>query len=138
MSYIFDASAIVEAIKRFGEKAPRILWKNITLDLTYYELGNTIWREHALKKSISFEGALEKAQEAFRLLGVMRVERITTLEEFEETMRIASKLGLTFYDAAYAQKAKAGGLTLVTEDRKLLEKAGRVGVRATNTEHLAA
>lgn len=136
MSYVFDASAIAKLLRTRLGKAIHILAGNTTLDLAYYELGNIIWKEHTLEKTIGMGEALEKTRMLAAILAEMRVE--TVMGELVETLRLAATHRLTFYDAAYLEKAKSRGLTLVTEDRELLGKAAKAGVRATTTENLAA
>jgi len=43
-----------------------------------------------------------------------------------EAVKLAGKLNLTYYDAAYLNQAKKLGLTLITEDNELKEKAEKV------------
>jgi len=51
----------------------------------------------------------------------MRILNISNLEK--EVLRMSVELGLTAYDASYIVLAQKYGLTLVTEDRKLMSKA---------------
>jgi predicted nucleic acid-binding protein len=51
----------------------------------------------------------------------MRILNISNLEK--EVLRMSVELELTAYDASYIVLAQKYGLTLVTEDRKLMSKA---------------
>ncbi len=125
-------------MKRLGEKAVKILKDNVTLNLAYYELGNVIWKEHAVEGRISLEEALDKAQKTAEILQIMEAEEVNTSEEFKETMKLASELKPTFYDSAYIQKAKTKTLTLVTEDRELLEKARKANINTITINELTS
>lgn len=51
-------------------------------------------------------------------------------------MKHATELKLTFYDASYLHVAKSKGLTLVTEDKELSEKAKRINIKAITVSEL--
>ena len=127
--YVFDPSAIAILLKRTGEKAVKILKNQQTLDLARYELGNIIWKESVLRKTISTEEAISKAKHLAKLFKIMEIFKIETDMDFGETMKIASKLKLTFYDAAYLYVARKNKLKLVTEDKELKEKAEKINIK---------
>ncbi len=127
--YVFDSSAIAILLKRTGEKAVKILKNQQTLDLARYELGNIIWKESVLRKTISTEEAISKAKHLAKLFKIMEIFKIETDMDFAETMKIASKLKLTFYDAAYLYVARKNKLKLVTEDKELKEKAEKINIK---------
>ena len=127
--YVFDSSAIAILLKRTGEKAVKILKNQQTLDLARYELGNIIWKESVLRKTISIEEAISKAKHLAKLFKIMEIFKIETDIDFAETMKIASKLKLTFYDAAYLYVARKNKLKLVTEDKELKEKAEKINIK---------
>ncbi|RLF16262.1 MAG: hypothetical protein DRJ97_01525 [Thermoprotei archaeon] len=66
----------------------------------------------------------------------MKVLEPKSLEDYTGIMKLASKLKLTFYDAAYLYVAKRDRPALVTEDAKLIEKASFIEVKAVNTDRL--
>lgn len=138
MMYILDSSAIAIILKRFREKAIGLLEGNVTLNLAHYELGNIIWKEHAVEKRISQEEAVDKAQKTAKILQLLKTEEAETPEDFKEAMKLAVELKLTFYDSAYIQKAKAKTLTLVTEDKELLKKAGNANVKAVTVKEFTS
>ncbi|MEM2123456.1 MAG: hypothetical protein QXE79_07465 [Candidatus Bathyarchaeia archaeon] len=44
-----DSSSIAIILKRLREDSVEALEGKITLDLTCYELGNVVWKEHVIK-----------------------------------------------------------------------------------------
>lgn len=128
--YLLDSSAIAILLKRFGRNALKYIEGMCTLDLARYEMGNIVWKECALKASISLKEAISKAKYIVKLLKTMKVEGMYLDEDFEGAMALALKLKLTFYDASYLHVAKKYGLTLVTEDGELREKSKKVNVKA--------
>lgn len=106
------------------------------MDLTRYELGNMIWKQCALEGLISPEEATSKAKDMARILRITKSEKIESSEDFAGAMRLATGLKLTFYDASYLHIAKSRGLTLVTEDKELAEKAKHINIKALTTSEL--
>ena len=56
MRLIFDSSSIFRAIQT---NRIRVLMERHTLDLARYELGNILWKEHALYKRLTTEENLK-------------------------------------------------------------------------------
>jgi len=119
--YLLDASSFIKALKL---KRPEVVVKNFVQWLTAYEVLNAIWREARLARSMREDRALELASLVKELLGHAKVLDIRGLEE--EVLRTALRLGLTAYDSSYVVLAKEHGLTLVTEDYELKERAREV------------
>ncbi len=94
---------------------------NYTLDLARYELGNTLWKQRILLKKLG-DGELERM---VRLMSdVLALMRVLTVEGSEgAVMKVATELGVSFYDAAFVYQAKAVGASLVTEDERLSGKS---------------
>lgn len=134
--HLLDSSAVAVILKRLRERSVKVLEGKTTLDLTGYELGNVVWKECALRGMIDQEAAAEKAGGIARILGSMVREEIRSGEDFGGTMRLATSLGLTFYDASYLHVAGSRGLTLVTEDGELRERAKRAGVKVITVGEL--
>ncbi len=112
---IFDASSIFVAVKN---KKLRILKNVTTSSLVRYELGNVIWKEIYLHKTLNYEESLK----LLRLL-MKVVEKVDISEpDYVETLKTACKYGITFYDAVYVQLAIDHSDVLVTEDKKLKRK----------------
>lgn len=117
MNALFDSSAIFKAIK---ENKIELLNENCTLELARYELGNIIWKEHALQKRISQQESKMMIKTVKRVLNIMNVLEIAGNEE--QILDISTKLKITFYDASYTYFAKAKELKLITEDARLIKK----------------
>lgn len=125
MKFLLDASSVVEIVRALEEeKALRLLSENSILDLTKYEVGNAIWKEHVLHRTISEEEFLE----FFSLLQKL-VSRTNTLliepQNLSEAGEIAAKEKMTYYDASYITIAKIRRLILVTEDGRLRQVAAK-------------
>jgi len=132
--HLLDASAIAMLLKKKREKAAELLKNEHTTNLAGYELGNIIWKEHALRNAISLQEAVDKAKHIAKLLKIMKILKIETDEDYAKAIELASKHRLTFYDAAYAYLAEKHKLTLVTEDTELREKANTANIKAIPTD----
>lgn len=128
MKHLLDASALVPLLGDFGEhlieKAAEM--QLLTTDLAVYEAGNSLWKLSTLLKLISPEDAVE----AVGVLGSLTARGVIRPVGFGEldlagALRLAGGEELTFYDASYIVAAEATEATLVTEDGKLKEAAGR-------------
>ncbi|RLE85508.1 MAG: DNA-binding protein [Thermoprotei archaeon] len=128
--YLFDASSIVNLIKR---GCLRVFEKGMTIELALYESLNAVWKEHTLLKRIDKEVALEYAYILSKVFEAIKVASIRGLET--EVYKIACKESLTIYDASYLCFAAKNGLALVTDDKKLEEKASRY-VKVLNSSTL--
>mgnify|MGYP000453938014 CR=1 FL=1 len=112
---IFDASSIFLAVK---SKKLTVLKDAKTSQLVRYELGNAVWKEVRIHKTVSCERALE----LLNLLGSV-VDKIEIAEpDYAETLKTACRYNLTFYDAVYVQLAMENSDVLITEDKKLRNK----------------
>ena len=110
---LFDSSAIINLC---GEKKIDPLLEGKTLSLAFYEVGNAVWRQVHVHKSITREEGdlvLDSLMEVVR-----RMEKIE-VEKPLEILRIAVEENLTYYDASYLQAAIEKDLTLITDDKKL-------------------
>jgi len=83
-----DASALLLLIKKSEVKATiQLLKDSAILDLTFYEIGNAVWKETTLKY-LTEEGAQKLAPLAQIVL--KRMNQITaTAEDFPEILQIA-------------------------------------------------
>ncbi len=106
---------------------------NWALDLTFYEVGNAVWKLNTITKKIS-------TSEADNLLSNLlntvagRINQISSSEiDHLSTMRVAREEKLSFYDATYLSVAIARNLLLVTDDGRLLNSAKKyVAVRTSS------
>jgi predicted nucleic acid-binding protein len=133
VGYVLDASAIGALLERMKDKGLIYLKGTIILDLTLYELGNIIWKACHLRRVLSEEEAMEGAKDLVKVLELARRVQLKG-EDVEEVMRLALRLGLTFYDASYLYLAKSKDYVLVTEDEDLLRQAATAGVRVIRVE----
>jgi predicted nucleic acid-binding protein len=114
---LFDSSAIIVLC---GEKKLDKLLDGWTINLAYYELGNAVWKQVNIHKKITTneaEKVLDSLMEAFKRL------KKPKNEDALETLKIAIKENLTYYDASYIRTAIKNAFTLVTDDDKLLKTA---------------
>lgn len=128
MNYLLDASALLPLITRRGKlliiEASRE--DLATTDLAIYEACNSLWKLSTLLKQISLKDAVDVANtiKDLAIRGVIKPIKFTKLD-FSNTLRIANKEGLTFYDASYIVAAKNLEAILVTEDEKLKKTANK-------------
>ncbi|MEM4473747.1 MAG: type II toxin-antitoxin system VapC family toxin [Candidatus Bathyarchaeia archaeon] len=128
MKYLLDASALLPLVVRRGKQ---LLFEAsredlVTTDLALYEACNSLWKL-TLLKSISIEDAIDAATTIKDLAtrGVIKTIKFTKLD-FSNTLQIAYKEGITFYDASYIATARNAEATLVTEDEKLKKTASKL------------
>lgn len=126
---LFDASSIINLC---GEKKLDKLLEKWTINLAFYELGNAVWKQAYIYKAISASEAniiLDSLTEVFMKL--KKPEKENALE----TLNIAVKEGITYYDAAYIQASLENGLTLVTDDEQLF-RASKKYVKTITSDEL--
>jgi len=117
--FLFDSSAMIALC---GRKELDELLQGWTVDLSFYELGNTVWKQVHLYRTLKMEEA-SLALDA--LISVFRkMKRVTEVDALK-VLEVAEKEGLTYYDAAYLQAAVEKGMTLVTDDARLKEVGGK-------------
>jgi len=119
MNILFDASALLNIIRMLGENAVNYLRGNDILTLTPYEIGNALWKEAALLKTISIEEALALLNYADKVYGVMNM---LPPSNCSLTLKIAYAIGATYYDSAYIVTAAENNLALATDDTGLSKK----------------
>ena len=116
--YLFDASAIYPLLDYVDKVNVK---KVYILDLTFYEIGNAIWKDYIIHKRIKDPVTLAKL--FHELLNKFNVVRDLPMQE---VMKIAVEKGLTYYDASYVFASFSKGLTLVSNDKDLIEKGGAI------------
>ena len=123
MKYLLDASALMLLIKKADtETSVECLQDSLILDLTFYEVGNAIWKESTLMKFLTQKEAERLGTIAQTILA--NIKRITNgAEAFQKILEIAQTEKLSYYDSSYVYSAKEAGLPLVTEDKELRMKA---------------
>ena len=118
---LYDTSALLNLLLGEGSKSLAILSGQAVLDLTTYELGNSIWRLSHLQKKITKTEACALLDACLEVRSNMKVLDIKGLEE--DVKELSYDMGQSFYDSAYLVVAKKRGLELVTDDKKLQKAA---------------
>jgi len=128
--YLLDASAVYPLVLNLREKFVDYAEKFSILDLTIYEVGNTLLKEFRRGRISNLKVAAELFNEIFSYVYVVRggidIPKVTELALSEN---------LTFYDAAYLYIAQRLRVKLVTEDKDLLRFPEAVNVQ-TLIKHL--
>jgi len=126
---LFDASAIINLCR---DKKIEKLLEGWTINLAIYELGNAVWKQAYIYNMINTSEAtviLDALKEVFMKLKKPKKENPL------ETLKIAVKEGLTYYDAAYIQASLENDLTLVTDDEHLY-RISKKYVKTTSSNQL--
>lgn len=128
MKYLYDSSAIINLVA--GKRAEKLL-EDGTLGLTFYEVGNAIWKQVYLKRSLT----REEGEKALRtLVEVLAMMKEVPVDDGQAVLGIAVEEGLTYYDASYVHAAVKNGLTLVTDDGRLCSAARKYVETAKSTD----
>jgi len=110
-----------------------MLSEGLTLDLAVYECLIVVWKGHKLLKKIDEETALSPIRIISNILTVAEIFPIKGFES--EVFSLACKEDLTVYDASYLYASMKTKAPLITDGRKLREKASK-HVRVLSTEQL--
>lgn len=128
MKILLDASALLPLVTQSGKKliteaTNADLW---TTDLAIYESCNALWKLSTLLKTLTLKEA-QNISEVFKELTDKNLIKTTNFTSINlpNTMDIAQKLQLTFYDASYITASQNLKATLATEDQKLLKAASK-------------
>lgn len=92
------------------------------LDLTFYEVGNAIWKDTCLTKFIT-KAESQTLQKSLQIVLAKTEKIIYDATTFQKIFKISEAENLSFYDSSYLFTAKEKSLILVTEDKKLRSKA---------------
>lgn len=134
---LFDSSSIVNLVVFGGEDALNIIRRegSSTLSLTYFEVGNAIWKMHYLTKKIDRDEANLLLQVSMKLLALLEKEECSA-DDAKQIVDIAFNQKLTFYDASYLFVAKKHHLVLVTDDAKMSRIALRQKIETSPSTNL--
>jgi len=122
--YLLDTSALYPLLLRLGDRIIDYAHLLAVLDLTLYEAGNTVWKEHRAGRVRRLEPVTRLLEEFFSSVEIIRIEP----RDITGIARLAVEEGLTFYDASYLYTARMKGLRLVTEDKDLKPYRVSMGV----------
>lgn len=128
MKFLLDASALLPLVTRSGKKliAEAAHAELITTDLAIYEACNGLWKLATLLKTLTLKDAQDIATVLNELTAKNLIQTINfTSINLAQTLDIAQKAQITFYDASYISAAQNTKATLVTEDQKLLKAASK-------------
>ena len=131
MQRLYDTSALLNLILK-GSGSLSVLQEQAVLDLTIYELGNSIWKISYLQKKISKEEACSLLEVCLTVRTNMKVMNIQDMEE--EVKELSADTGLSFYDSSYLALAKRHNLVLVTDDKKLARAATDRKIKTSTSE----
>ncbi|MDR2203525.1 MAG: type II toxin-antitoxin system VapC family toxin [Nitrososphaerota archaeon] len=136
--YLFDASAFIFLIKKATVQTTFQQLQNLLiLDLTVYEIGNSLLKENRLTKFLTSQEI--KTLEKVTQIILARTEKILNQNaSFQQIMEIAKTENLSFYDSSYIYFAKQNNVQLVTKDQQLKEKAQKYVQTQTITTLLTA
>jgi|Deesub1362A_J573_1020465.scaffolds.fasta_scaffold05899_3 predicted nucleic acid-binding protein len=84
ISFLFDSSSILIAVREFREKAIDIMSGNFTTSLALYEVGNVIWKESSLLRRVKQKQAIELLRAIFLI-----IKRMNIINLSEKTKRQA-------------------------------------------------
>jgi len=132
--YLFDASALIFLIKKANTQTTfQHLQNLLILDLTVYEVGNTLLKESRLTKFLTLQ-EIETLEKVTQII-LSRTEKIPNPDiAFQQIIQIAKTENLSFYDSSYIFFAKQKNIQLVTENQKLRNKAKKyIQTHATTT-----
>lgn len=120
---LIDSSSLMLLMKKANiQTALDHLRTSLLLDLTFYEVGNAIWKETCLTKFLT-----KNESEVLRNRVQKVLERtnkiLSEASNFQKILGISESEKLSFYDSSYLFVAKEKGLVLVTEDKELRVKA---------------
>lgn len=119
---LYDTSALLNMVLG-GSGSLASLYGQAALDLTVYELGNSIWKMSHLQKKIAKKEGCDLLDVCVVVMQGMRILSVSGMEE--KSKEIASQTGMSFYDSAYVALAIEHNLVLVTDDKRLARAAAR-------------
>jgi predicted nucleic acid-binding protein len=121
--HLIDASSLMLLMKTASIQMELDFFKvSSILDLTFYEIGNAIWKETCLTKFLTKKEAEDLRNKVQIVLA--KINRISSeASSFQRIFDVSEGEKLSFYDASYLLVAKEKGLILLTEDKELRTKA---------------
>ena len=135
MSYVFDSCSLLNLTRALADGVIDVLKGNITVSLAYYEIGNALWKECNLYKRVSVEEVVKTLRFMYSMLGLMKVIHVEDVSFGINTLFMANKLNITYYDAAYLNVAKELDKVLVTDDKRLREIAEKINVKTLSSKN---
>lgn len=124
--FLLDASVLIPLLLNYGEKLLGITGEIslYLMDLTIYEVGDSLWKLVFLLKVISLKDAIEIIEVLEDLVKKRFIRAVHFTElNLPKIVKLAIAERLTFYDSSYIAAAEKLSSTLVTEDKELRKKA---------------
>jgi predicted nucleic acid-binding protein len=103
LKYLLDASALYPLILRLKENLMLYKDRFAILDLTVYEVGNTVWKEYRKGRIGDPALVIEMFKEVME-----GMKKLDIGEEILEAFDIAVKSNITFCDASYIRLESTG------------------------------
>ena len=120
---LIDASSLMLLMKTANIQTELdLLRTSFILDLTFYEVGNAIWKETCLTKFLT-KNESEVLRNRVQTVLARTDKILSEASNFQKILDISESEKLSFYDSSYLFAAKEKGLVLVTEDKELKTKA---------------
>ena len=120
---LIDASSLMLLMKTANIQTELDhLRTSFLLDLTFYEVGNAIWKETCLTKFLT-KNESEVLRNRVQIVLTRTNKILSEASNFQKILDISESEKLSFYDSSYLFTAKEKGLVLVTEDKELRTKA---------------
>ena len=120
---LIDASSLMLLMKTANIQTELDhLRTSFLLDLTFYEVGNAIWKETCLTKFLT-KNESEVLRNRVQTVLARTDKILSEASNFQKILDISESEKLSFYDSSYLFAAKEKGLVLVTEDKELRTKA---------------
>jgi predicted nucleic acid-binding protein len=134
--HLLDASSLMLLMKTANTQTTlNCLGASCILDLTFYEVGNAIYKDTCLTKFLTKKESETLKNRVQKVLS--KTQSIASEpDQFQKILDISENEKLTFYDASYLFVAKEKGLILVTEDKQLNAKAQK-HIQTTNAATLS-
>jgi predicted nucleic acid-binding protein len=120
---VVDASVVVKVLvdEELSEEARRFFrtpaLRLYTPDFIYLECTNALWK-HVRR----FNMPLQNAQQTLFRLRRLRLHPVSVPPVLQSVIQLASRYGISAYDATYVSLAQAFAIPLVTADWKLFCK----------------
>jgi len=132
MRRLYDTSALLNLLLNKGSKSLSVLSGQAVLDLTTYELGNSIWKLSYLQKKITKTEACTLLDVCLKVMSNMKILNIKDTEE--DVKELSVGMGQSFYDSAYLTLAKKHNLELITDDKKLQKTASDCKIKVSASD----
>ncbi|MBS7642936.1 type II toxin-antitoxin system VapC family toxin [Candidatus Bathyarchaeota archaeon] len=127
--YLYNTGAVLNLVKRGCVK---VFVEGCTIDLAIYEAINAVWKECYILKKINVEVVYKLIELLSKIFNILDSYSIRGSER--EVLEIAVKEGITVYDTSYIYIVVRDKLTLVTDDKKLINTAKKYVNIATTTQ----